>query len=188
MSPTPCNCPHCNAPLVAGAGFCHSCGRPMAAVATPIPATPIAQGGRPQEDVDPEDEEDDGPPSDDPSSRGEIGMKGALLFWLILWAAIAIGVGMAAGLEAVAGVGLAAVISLVLMWRQRAAAWRGRVIEVRSEQERVRRHKHWRTETRTYVYIQDDRGSIRKEPLMHEELRVGDLVEKRKGEATYHRA
>lgn len=122
-----------------------------------------------------------------PESRGELGWSGALMWWAGTFAVIAAGMFLYAGVQGVASVALAAVISLVLLTRERRGSYRGRVVDIQTVEEVTGRGRHRNRHTRTYAFIEEDSGEVRRELLIDDTVQVGDRVEKRDGEVTFHK-
>ena len=95
--------------------------------------------------------------------------------------------GLYAGREAVASVALAALVSLVLLTRERSGGFEGRVLDIESVEEVTGRGRKRRRQLRTYATIEEDGGGTRRELLLDETVQVGDRVEKRDGELTFHK-
>jgi len=109
-----------------------------------------------------------------------------LVLWVVIWAIIAVVVYFVAGEEpmAVAGVGLAAVISLILMLAMLSSHWEGAIVDIRMEKHRVSDNDDdgsWHWETITYAYVRRSNGKVKKERAMPN-WDVGDRLEKRRGE------
>lgn len=109
-----------------------------------------------------------------------------LVLWVVIWAIIAVVVYFVAGEElmAVAGVGLAAVISLILMLAMLSSHWEGTIVDIRMEKHRVSDNDgdgSWHWETVTYAYVRRSNGKVKKERAMSN-WDVGDRLEKRRGE------
>ncbi|HUM37144.1 MAG TPA: hypothetical protein PLQ85_09765 [Anaerolineae bacterium] len=109
------------------------------------------------------------------------------LLWVVIWSVIAVGVYFIADQEpmAVAGVGLAALISLVFMLATLSSHWQGTIVDVRMERERVSDHDEdgsWHWETVTYAYVRRSNGKVKKMRAMPN-WDVGDRLEKRRGES-----
>ncbi len=114
--------------------------------------------------------------------RGSTGVY--ILFWLVIFGVIAVVVYFATDKNPLAplGVGLAAVISLVLMVFSLSSHWEGQVVEVRTERVRRRDDDGISWEEVEYAYIRQPSGKVRKMRAMPD-WQVGDRLEKRKGEA-----
>lgn len=123
----------------------------------------------------------------DPTSRGELGWFWALAWWVVIFGVLAAGMGLHAGPEGMAGVALAALISLVLLTWERLGAYKGRVLDIQTVVEVRGRGRRRSRQLRTYATILEDGGRTRRELLIDEKVRVGDRVEKRDGEVTFHR-
>ncbi len=79
------------------------------------------------------------------------------------------------------GVGLAALIGLVLLVSSLSSHWRGEIVDLREESYRVKRGQRWYTERRTVAIIREPNGNTRKVNAGHG-WRTGDRLEKRRGE------
>ena len=109
-----------------------------------------------------------------------------LVLWVVIWAIIAVVVYFVADQEpmAVAGVGLAAVLSLILMLVTLSSHWEGTIVDIRMEKHRVSDNDgdgSWHWETVTYAYVRRSNGKVKKERAMSN-WDVGDRLEKRRGE------
>ncbi len=109
-----------------------------------------------------------------------------LVLWVVIWAIIAVVVYFVADQEpmAVAGVGLAAVISFILMIAMLSSHWEGTIVDIRMEKQRVSDNDgdgSWHWETITYAYVRRSNGKVKKERAMSN-WDVGDRLEKRRGE------
>lgn len=108
------------------------------------------------------------------------------LAWAVIWTIIAVVIYFVADQEpmAVAGVGLAAVISFILMIAMLSSHWEGTIVDIRMEKHRVSDNDDdgsWHWETITYAYVRRSNGKIKKERAMPN-WDVGDRLEKRRGE------
>lgn len=104
--------------------------------------------------------------------------------WAVIWAIIAVVVFFAADQElmAVAGVGLAAILSMVLMIAMLSANWEGQIVDVRVERVRVEDGDgDWHWQNVRYAYVRRSNGKIKKMRAMPK-WDVGDRLEKRRGE------
>ncbi len=105
-----------------------------------------------------------------------------IAIWLVFWVLVAVAVLIFAKEPAIlAGVGLAALISLVLMLSSMSSHWQGQVVDIRLERERVRNGDDWDWEQVTFAYIREPSGKTRKMRAMPG-WQVGDRLVKRKGE------
>ena len=87
------------------------------------------------------------------------------------------------GPKILAGVGVAALLSLVLMLGSLASSWSGQIVDIRTERVRANDDDgpgYW--ENRTVAYIRQPNGRTRKMQTMGD-WQVGDCLEKRRGEA-----
>jgi hypothetical protein len=129
-------------------------------------------------------------PQSQPSQSSQGGGCGRAILYLIIWAVFWVVVEVVAYVavgqkepNVIYGVGLAAVLSLVLMLGSMASGWKGQIVEVRSERVTVNDgdgDSHH--ENRTYAYIRQANGKIRKEQIGWQKWQVGDWLEKRRGE------
>ena len=121
-----------------------------------------------------------------PPARARSGSKLGLyiIIWLVFWSLVAIALLIFVAPKepmVLAGVGLAALLSLVLMLASMSSQWQGQVVDVRQVRERVRRGDDAYWEDVTYAYIREPSGKTRKMRAMPG-WRVGDHLQKRKGE------
>ena len=123
-----------------------------------------------------------------PAQAGQGGCAKILLYlaiWFVIWVVIAVAVYIFVGQKeptVLLGVGAAALLSLVLMVFSLADQWQGQVMEIKTERVRVRRgHDHWGWENQTFAIIRQPSGRARKMRAMPD-WRVGDQLEKRRGE------
>lgn len=149
--------------------------RPRAQAPSPQPAPtpgpqPQAQGAAPQQ-------------ASSSGGCGKFVLYGAI--WAVLWTIIAIAVYFLWGREepmTMAGVGVAALLSLVITTVILLRNWEGQIVELRSERKRVDDDDgDWHYENRLYAYIRQPNGKIRKETAQHG-WQVGDRLVKRRGE------
>jgi len=118
-----------------------------------------------------------------PQQRGG-GSKIAM--WIGVWAAIWIVVAVAVVVladepEALTGVGVAALISLILVMTNLNSQWSGQVTDLRTERERVSDEDGWHYRDVTYAYIRHDNGKVKRVHAMPG-WQVGDRLEKRRGD------
>ncbi|MBN1921862.1 MAG: hypothetical protein JW892_11490 [Anaerolineae bacterium] len=109
-----------------------------------------------------------------------------LLAWVVIWTIVAVVIYFVADqdLMAVAGVGLAAVISFILMIAMLSSHWEGTIVDIRMEKHRVSDNDDdgsWHWETITYAYVRRSNGKVKKQRAMPN-WDVGDRLEKRRGE------
>ncbi len=108
-----------------------------------------------------------------------------LAMWGVAWIVISMVVYTFWGRDepmALAGIGLAAVISLVLMMSQLASQWSGQITDVRVERVNIDQGEgSIHTEDRWYAYVHRDNGKRKKVPA-DPHWKIGDRLEKRRGE------
>jgi hypothetical protein len=108
-----------------------------------------------------------------------------LVLWAVIWFIIAIVVYFIWGREEPAtllGVGLAALISLVLMLATLSSAWSGTVVDMRVEQVRSTDDDGYtEVDDVLFAYVRRANGKIKKMRAMPK-WQVGDRLEKRRGE------
>ena len=86
---------------------------------------------------------------------------------------------------AVAGVGVAALISLILMVTSLSGSWQGQIVDIRTEQVRVRDDDgDTRSEDQRFAYIQQPNRRRPRRMRAMGGWQVGDWLEKRRGETT----
>jgi len=109
----------------------------------------------------------------------------SLVLWAVIWAIIGVVVYLIWGREEPAvllGIGLAALISLVLMLGSMASSWSGIIEELRVEEERTTDEEGYsHTQHVRYAYVRRDNGKIKKTPAMPK-WEVGDRLVKHRGE------
>ncbi len=109
-----------------------------------------------------------------------------LVLWAVIWFVIAVVVYLIWGREqpgVLAGVGLAALISLVLMLVTLSQAWSGTVVDMRVEQVRSTDDDGYtQVDDVLFAYVRRDNGKVKKMRGMPQ-WHVGDRLEKRRGEA-----
>ena len=123
-----------------------------------------------------------------PAQAGQGGCAKILVYlaiWFVIWVIIAVAVYIFFGQKeptVLLGVGAAALLSLVLMGFSLASQWQGQIMEIKTERVRVRRGQdHWGWEDQTFAIIRQPNGRTRKMRAMPD-WRVGDQLEKRRGE------
>ncbi len=108
------------------------------------------------------------------------------LLWVGIWLAVAVAVYIWKGREEpmiLAGVGVAALLSLLFLVPQLLSHWEGQIIDLRTERVKVQRgDDDWDWEEQTFAYVRQPSGRMRKERAMPG-WRVGDRLVKRQGEA-----
>ena len=109
-----------------------------------------------------------------------------LVLWAVIWAVVGVVVYLIWGRETqevLLGIGLAALISLVLMLGSMASAWSGTIEDVRIE--KVRRtddEGYSYTENVRYAYVRRGNGKVKKMNAMPQ-WQVGDRLVKSRGES-----
>lgn len=104
--------------------------------------------------------------------------------WAVIWAIIAVVVYFVADQElmAVAGVGLAAFLSMILMIAMLSSNWQGTITDIRIERERVGEGDgRWRWQNVAYAYVRRSNGKVKRMRAMPD-WDIGDRLEKRRGE------
>ncbi|HEY4722055.1 MAG TPA: hypothetical protein VII92_09430 [Anaerolineae bacterium] len=104
------------------------------------------------------------------------------VFWIVIGGAV-LAFGGTDGPKILAGVGVAALLSLVLMLGSLVSSWSGQVVDIRTERVRVDDDDgpgYWKN--RMVAYIRQPNGRTRKMAAMGD-WQVGDRLEKRRGEA-----
>ncbi|MBP6989817.1 hypothetical protein KBB48_03535 [Candidatus Shapirobacteria bacterium] len=109
-------------------------------------------------------------------------MKKYLLIWFIVWVLIAILVSAFGYSDALAGVALAALISLIFMFKMLNDNWAGEVVEIKKEDVYTPDDDGGDTESVEFAYIKLSNGKTKK--MRNMGYVVGEKLEKRKGEAT----
>lgn len=112
-------------------------------------------------------------------------MRKLIIWWLIIFGVIAVIAGIAGGIEAVAGVGIAAVISLLIMVKQMASQWSGVVEDIQEKEVRVGGDEDspGHIETRLMASVRLDSGKMKKVEA-GSNWRIGDRVVKERGKAS----
>lgn len=109
-----------------------------------------------------------------------------LVLWAVIWAVVGVVVYLIWGRETpdvLLGIGLAALISLVLMLGSMASAWSGTIEDVRIE--KVRRtddEGNSYTENVRFAYVRRDNGKVKKMNAMPK-WQVGDRLVKNRGDS-----
>jgi len=154
---------------------------PAAPPTTPPPPAPAPAGGP---SAPPGPASGAAAPATGGGGCGRIGLY--LAIWGVFWLVAAAGVFIWKGREEpliLAGVGLAALLSLVLMLPMLLSRWEGQVVEMRSERVRVRdSDDDWHYEQQDFAYIRQTSGRMRKQRAMPD-WKVGDRLVKRRGDA-----
>ncbi len=167
-NPSTQRCPKCGREYPAIARFCVDCRVPLAqAKGSPVAGAVRAQGAS--------------------QSQGSGKMGTYFLIWVVLWLAIAALVHFVLAPEepaALYGVALAAVISLVLMVKQLGEAWSGVIVEIRTERVEVEDDEDSHLEDMDFAYIRLTDGKTKRMRAM-QEWRVGNRIEKRRGEGWF---
>jgi hypothetical protein len=108
-----------------------------------------------------------------------------LIGWGVLWMIIAVVVFFVWGQEeplALAGVVLAAFISLILMLFNLSSSWSGQIVDIRVERVRTTDEDGYtQTKNVRYAYVRRDNGKTKKMKAPRK-WQVGDRLEKRRGE------
>ncbi|MDX9955052.1 MAG: hypothetical protein RBT75_13190 [Anaerolineae bacterium] len=153
----------------------------------PHPA-PVQQNYQPQPRPVQQPAQYPAPGAQPPAEKGGGCGKWLLYFlaWIVIWTIVAVVIYFVADqdLMAVAGVGLAAVISFILMIAMLSSHWEGTIVDIRMEKHRVSDNDDdgsWHWETITYAYVRRSNGKVKKERAMPN-WDVGDRLEKRRGE------
>jgi len=113
-----------------------------------------------------------------------------LIGWGMLWMIIAVVVFFVWGQEeplALAGVALAAFISLILMLFNLSSSWSGQIVDIRVERVRTTDEDGYtQTKNVRYAYVRRDNGKTKKMKAPRK-WQVGDRLEKRRGEGRIRR-
>ncbi|HWS49268.1 MAG TPA: hypothetical protein VN174_04440 [Candidatus Methanoperedens sp.] len=109
-------------------------------------------------------------------------MKKYFLIWLVIWVVIAILVSAFGYAEALGGIAIAALISLIFMFKNLNDNWSGEVVEVKKEDVYTPDDDGGDTETVEFAYLKLTNGKTKK--MRNMGYIVGEKLEKRKGEAT----
>ncbi|MEJ5310589.1 MAG: hypothetical protein WHX52_12525 [Anaerolineae bacterium] len=108
-----------------------------------------------------------------------------LVLWAVIWFVIAVVVFLIWGREepgVLLGVGLAALISLVIMLATLSSAWSGTVVDMRVEQVRSTDDDGYtQVDDVLFAYVRRDNGKVKKMRAMSQ-WQVGDRLEKKRGE------
>jgi len=120
-----------------------------------------------------------------PESAGCLKPFLILLGTAVFWAIVAIVVYLIWGQEepmVMAGLGMAALLSFILMLISMAQSWKGQIIDIKTERVRVDDDEgDWHWENQTFAYIRQTNGRTRKMRALRK-WQVGDWLEKRRGE------
>jgi len=108
-----------------------------------------------------------------------------LAFWFVFWAVIsAVAYKFASEPAAYAGIGLAALVSLILMVVSLSGRWQGQIVDIRAENVRVKdRDGHSSVHTQQMAIVRLPNGRTRQLRAMPD-WQVGDWLEKRRGEGS----
>lgn len=113
-----------------------------------------------------------------------------LAIWGVAWVVIAVAVFLWKGQEEpmiLAGVGAAALLSLVLMLPALLSSWEGQIVEVRNERVRVPDGEDdWRYENQAFAYVRERSGRTRKVRAASG-WKAGDWLAKRRGDPRIHK-
>ena len=151
-----------------------------------IPATPPSPVGPP-----PAPAVGPGPaPSAAGQRSGCGGIALYLVIWAVAWLVIGAGVFIWKGRDEpmiLAGVGVAALLSLVLMMPALLGRWEGQIVDIRVERVRVEDGEDdWHYENQAFAYIREASGRTRKVRAMSD-WKVGDRLAKRRGDPVIHK-
>ena len=106
--------------------------------------------------------------------------------WAAIWIVIAAIIYLVEGRDepvALVGIGIAALLSLILMLVNLSDQWSGQVVDIRTERERARRDNGgWTDERVTYAYVRRDDGRVKRMRAMPG-WEVGDRLVKRRGDS-----
>ena len=143
--------------------------------------------GRPPVEATPSPGTAPRPPQTEPEKGGGCGkMILYLAIWGVVWVVVAVVVYLLWGREepmVLAGVGLAALISLVFLLGSLSSAWSGTIVDMRVKTVRsTDEDGYTRSEDVLYAYVQRPNGKM-KTVRAHPDWEVGDRLEKRRGEA-----
>lgn len=109
-----------------------------------------------------------------------------LVLWAGFWAIVAVAVFIFVGQDepmALAGVGGAALLSLILLIASISSAWEGTITEIRNERVRVDSGDDWHWETVRFAYVRRTNGKTKKMRAMPQ-WQAGDRLVKRRGDAS----
>ena len=111
----------------------------------------------------------------------------SVLLWLAFWLVVALVVAVVVAPReplALAGVGGAALLSLILLLSSLGSQWEGQVAEIRQERERSGDDDGW--ETVTYAYVRQPSGKMRRMRAMPG-WQAGDYLQKRRGDVAINK-
>lgn len=108
-------------------------------------------------------------------------MKKYFLIWLVIWVIISVLVSVFGYSNALGGVGVAALISLLFMFKMLNDNWEGEVVEVKKEDVFTPDDDGGETNTVEFAYIKLTNGKTKK--MQNLGYQVGEKLEKRRGEA-----
>ena len=128
-------------------------------------------------------------PAQAPRAASQRGGCGGIALYLAIWAVAWLVIGAAAFLWKghdepliLAGVGVAALLSLVLMIPALLGQWEGQIVDIRVERVRVEdSDDRWHYEDQAFAYIREASGRTRKLRAMSD-WKVGDRLAKRRGD------
>jgi hypothetical protein len=110
-------------------------------------------------------------------------MKKSLLTWLIIWAVIAVIVSIIGYSKILPGIALAAFISLIFLFKTLNDHWSGEVIDVKNEEVyNTDNDGNSSSDTVEFAYIKLANGKTKR--TQNPGWKIGNKLEKRKGEAT----
>jgi len=165
---------------------------PPATVAPQVRSQPVQPQPRPQprpQPAQPQPQPRPQPVQAQPQAEKGGGCGKTLLYvgiWAVIWAVIGVVVFIFWGREepvGMLGVGLAALISLVLLLATLSSAWSGTVQDLRVEKVRKSDEEGYSyTENVLFAYVRRDTGKVKKIRAMPQ-WQVGDRLEKKRGEA-----
>lgn len=108
-------------------------------------------------------------------------MKSPFLWWVIIWTVIAIIAVIATGsFEALLGIGIAALISLIFMVKNLNEVWEGVITDIKKERVMDSDDDGISYSDVTFTYVKLTNGKIKKLNYM-KEWQIGDTLIKRKG-------
>ncbi len=105
-----------------------------------------------------------------------------LVIWIVIGGALYVFVAKDQP-EILYGVGLAALLSLVLMVASLVGSWQGQIVDLKTERVRVGNARMARYDNQTFAHIREPNGRMRKMRAMPG-WQVGDRLEKRRGETS----
>lgn len=109
-------------------------------------------------------------------------MKKYFLYWLVIWAVIAIVVAATGYSQILPGIALAAFISLIFMLKTLSDQWSGTVTDVKTVTEYSTDDDSTTSMEVEYAFVALASGKVKK--MRNAGWKIGDKLEKRRGEAT----